>query len=737
MLIHISDLYVSKETIENIYYVLSIIKKKHNDKHILLTGCLSNNKYFAEVMLKHLCNYFDKKIILAITDDIAIPDDYINLYDGPINELNLAYAIYTYDFPVFNYNEECKYKRRTFHLAGSILQRIEHPDGIHSPGSLVQISQSDNFIKGYYVWDLTTKQSIFERSPLLYCWSQNEIKDPFIDKCIIVQVNDFLENVKHKEYFKKYYVSQQFDFNLISMRWKGLLSFANECSLDLSNDGILQIQGANAIGKSSILDLLIFLLYGRYRRSTAEYIRNLTVDEYEAELIFSLNNRRHKIIRWSKNHRAHAKLLVNDKIKFKGINKISNYIKDNFISYESALVSFIGTTERSYWSNITKGKRRDLLNKFLQHYDFTKIDSILSGGILRYKRDIKLLKQGIRKELNTKDLLKVIEDMRKINYTGTRLTKWTYSEIIEKKKLLNLHVSRVPYQVIKKPKNILLNADDYEKARSWLAKNKNIFDASDTFDWNINCKACKKNKIKKIKLSKAYKKKKELKQAVKYWEYQRAEEEDRRNKEILDIQAKRHEIINDELWHKLGGLDGFNVILDAGLRLGVNENISRNNKRIKKKIKKIKKRIDFNKELIDSLQEAKEKQCRYIFDYFFSRVNEILREIRAKLYLEYQYMDNDLLIFLQNDGRRLPISMCSGYQRFVIDLVIRWVLCEKFNLPLFIDEGFETADKKNFVYLLKWLLKQKNIWIISHVLDLPNGFLISEGTIARYEKKNE
>ena len=79
---------------------------------------------------------------------------------------------------------------------------------------------------------------------------------------------------------------------------------------------------------------------------------------------------------------------------------------------------------------------------------------------------------------------------------------------------------------------------------------------------------------------------------------------------------------------------------------------------------------------------------------------------------------------------KIPASMASGYQKFVMDMILRIVLTTAFsgrgNLSnpeiLIIDEGFGCLDKKNFVEVAKTLKKLrtrfKAILVITHIDEL-------------------
>ena len=114
------------------------------------------------------------------------------------------------------------------------------------------------------------------------------------------------------------------------------------------------------------------------------------------------------------------------------------------------------------------------------------------------------------------------------------------------------------------------------------------------------------------------------------------------------------------------------------------------------------------------------------------RCNDILHDV-ADFELSIMYDKQGLLrICTVENNTYIPASMASGYQKFLIDLILRIVIistlsnnksCNISNSGMMIiDEGFGSLDKQNFIEITKVLKRLKNnfnyIMVITHIDEL-------------------
>ena len=129
-------------------------------------------------------------------------------------------------------------------------------------------------------------------------------------------------------------------------------------------------------------------------------------------------------------------------------------------------------------------------------------------------------------------------------------------------------------------------------------------------------------------------------------------------------------------------------------------------------------------------QSILQKLCEYL-NY---ACNKILKEI-ADFEIEIAYDKKGILrVYTKEIGMTIPASMSSGYQKFVMDMIMRIVLTTALcnngsnNISdpniLIIDEGFGCLDKKNFIEVAGTLNKLKHNFkcmiIITHIDELKS-----------------
>lgn len=106
------------------------------------------------------------------------------------------------------------------------------------------------------------------------------------------------------------------------------------------------------------------------------------------------------------------------------------------------------------------------------------------------------------------------------------------------------------------------------------------------------------------------------------------------------------------------------------------------------------------------------------------RCNEILHKI-ADFEVEFKY-DKEFKIYTCENGAKIPAVMGSGFQKFLLDMIMRITLTNISVLSnpsiIFIDEGFGCLDAENFIEVAQILTKLKNNFdamiIITHLQEL-------------------
>jgi DNA repair exonuclease SbcCD ATPase subunit len=107
-----------------------------------------------------------------------------------------------------------------------------------------------------------------------------------------------------------------------------------------------------------------------------------------------------------------------------------------------------------------------------------------------------------------------------------------------------------------------------------------------------------------------------------------------------------------------------------------------------------------------------------------SRINHVLQHI-TDFTVEFKY-EEGFIINTVEPGKKIPADMGSGFQKFILDIIMRIVLTNISPVSnpnlIFIDEGFGCLDKENFLHVAGILQKLKNNFsamiVITHIPEL-------------------
>jgi DNA repair exonuclease SbcCD ATPase subunit len=167
------------------------------------------------------------------------------------------------------------------------------------------------------------------------------------------------------------------------------------------------------------------------------------------------------------------------------------------------------------------------------------------------------------------------------------------------------------------------------------------------------------------------------------------------------------------------------------------ENLDKQLIEIEGKIKTYQERALFLKDYqrcVDKKKGISQSILQKLCEYLNCSCNKILKEI-ADFEIEIAYDKKGILrVYTKETGMIIPASMSSGYQKFVMDMIMRIVLTTALcnngsnNISdpniLIIDEGFGCLDKKNFIEVAGTLNKLKHNFrcmiIITHIDELKS-----------------
>lgn len=291
------------------------------------------------------------------------------------------------------------------------------------------------------------------------------------------------------------------------IKWKNFLSTGNSFTeIDLCKNKTCLIVGENGAGKSTILDALSFVLFGKPFRNINKPQLTNTINKKDTvvEIEFQINKTQYKIIRGIKPAVFEVyqnNKLINQNAEQKDYQEIleKQILKINHKSFCQVVV--LGSASFVPFMQLSAANRRVIIEDILDLQIFTKMNLILkdkvatnSQDILVTEGDIKLGKEKIRMQrehnesiiaLNQKTADKkrdqADEFARLIGVSQARV-KDLQAEIADKKKKA---------EDIKKEQQKLQKLKDIQT--QLLQKIQTCKSTIDFFDTHDNCPTCKQD----------------------------------------------------------------------------------------------------------------------------------------------------------------------------------------------------------------------------------------------------
>jgi DNA repair exonuclease SbcCD ATPase subunit len=216
------------------------------------------------------------------------------------------------------------------------------------------------------------------------------------------------------------------NFKLIKLEFDNLFSYKEKNVIDFSNlNGVVGIIGENHIGKSSIIDIILFALYNKTTRKGAvkDYI-NVNKNKFKLKLEVEIGNDRFTIL---KSGQKDYKRIFNTKCSLIRKNLISGhiehldkstttetakYISELFGSFEDAInTNFSIQTNSTGFIDSTNVARKAELERIL-HYDF--INTFIKEANNTYKNKKAVYNEYISR-LSTNPTEKALEEIEIYN----------------------------------------------------------------------------------------------------------------------------------------------------------------------------------------------------------------------------------------------------------------------------------------------------------------------------------
>ena len=557
------------------------------------------------------------------------------------------------------------------------------------------------------------------------------------------------------------------------IKWKNFLSTGNQWSeIDFEKNHTNLIIGTNGAGKSTVLDALTFVLFNRpFRKINKPQLVNTTNEkDCLVEIEFTVNNRNYLVRRGIKpnifdievngvplhkeaDDRANQKILE------------ENILKVNYKSFTQIVI--LGSSTFVPFMQLTTAHRREVIEDLLDIRIFSAMNALIKDKIREKKDQIKSL--DLKKE-TLKDKMKMqesfIEELESrgnanINANQEKIAKLDAEVGVYMTE--NAHTEEDIFKYTKEQEEVLGAGDKLVKLNNLKGKISQkvsvITKEHKFFTENTVCPTCTQTIEEKFRLNRitdAQNKAKELQKGYQDLEETiKLEQERERQFTVLskEITKLNHEISQNNTRISLNQRQ----IRDLEYEVQTLTQQLKNRNTEHEKLEEFKENLQ---KTFEDLSKKKEEIVYYDFAYSLLKDDGVKTKI-IKKYLPFinqqvnrylQMMDFYINFHLDsefNETVKSPIHEDFSYSSFSegekarIDLALLFAWREvarvknsvNCNILLF-DEVFDSSldgfGADEFLKIIKYVVKDINVFVISHKADLQDKF----DSTTKFEKKN-
>ena len=557
------------------------------------------------------------------------------------------------------------------------------------------------------------------------------------------------------------------------IRWRNFLSTGNQFSeIDFEKNNTNLIVGTNGAGKSTVLDALTFVLFNKpFRRINKPQLVNTTNEkDCLVEIEFSINNRDYLVRRGIKpnifdievngvslhkeaDDRANQRILE------------ENILKLNYRSFTQIVI--LGSSTFVPFMQLATSHRREVIEDLLDIRIFSAMNNLIKDKIREKKDQIKSLE--LKKE-TLKDKMKMqqsfIEELENRGNANINSNKEKIANLDSEIGDYMTHISTVESSLVDKTKlqEELIGAGDkllkLNNLKGKLSqKVSTITQEHKFFTENTVCPTCTQTIEEEFRLNRivdAQNKAKELQKGFQELEETIKLEQDRERQFTVlskEITKLNHEISQNNTRISLNQRQIRD--LESEIQTIAQNLANRNTEH--EKLEEFQTNLQ---KTFEDLSKKKEEIVYYDFAYSLLKDDGVKTKI-IKKYLPFinqqvnrylQMMDFYINFELDsefNENIRSPIHEDFSYSSFSegekarIDLALLFSWREvarvknsvNCNILLF-DEVFDSSldgfGADEFLKIIKYVVKDTNVFVISHKSDLQDKF----DTTLKFEKKN-
>ena len=547
------------------------------------------------------------------------------------------------------------------------------------------------------------------------------------------------------------------------IRWKNFLSTGNQFTqVDFLEYQTNLIVGTNGAGKSTILDALTFALFNKpFRKINKSQLINTTNEkETLVEVDFEVNNREYVIRRGIKPNifdiQVNGELLhreADDRTNQKILEE--NILKVNYKSFTQIVI--LGSSAFVPFMQLTAPNRRDVIEDLLDIRIFSSMNNFLKDKVRIEKEQIKSL--NLKKD-NIKDKILMQENfMRELEEQGKTSVKSSKDKIVT---LLedSEYCSNSNEELEVKVSDLTKEQEKLSGSSQKLLKLNNlkgkitqkvstITKEHKFFSENVTCPTCTQTIEESFRLNRindVQSKAKDLNKGLK--ELEETIESERERERLFTKLSKEITKLNNGISQNNTRISGFQrQIRDLESEIQRITEQSKNRNTEHEKLNEFRENLQ---KTFENLADKKTEINYYDFAYSLLRDDGVKTKIIRK-YLPFinqqinrylQMMDFYINFTLDEEFKETvqsPIHEDFSYASFSegekmrIDLALLFTWREVARVKnsvntnlLIMDEVFDSSldgfGTEEFLKIIRYIIKDANIFVISHKTDLLDKF---------------
>ena len=556
-----------------------------------------------------------------------------------------------------------------------------------------------------------------------------------------------------------------------TIRWKNFLSTGNQYTeVNFTENKTNLIIGTNGAGKSTVLDALTFSLFGKpFRKINKPQLINSTNEkDCRVEVCFSVNNTEWKIVRGIKPNVF--EIWRNDSLMDQFAAALDqqkwleqNVLKMNYKSFTQIVI--LGSSTFVPFMQLTTNNRREVIEDLLDIKIFSSMNTIIKEKIRQGKEDIKVL--NLKKEsLNDKVTMQenFIEELENRASESIKEKEGEIGKLlVEENKFMNENIKIIEeLDDFNKVLNSYTGATEKLRTLGNLKgkisqKVSSITKEHKFFTQNTVCPTCDQAIEETFRINRindAQTKAKELQTGYKELE-EAIKEEEERERQFTALSKEISKLNNDISQNnvRIAGCQRQISNLESEVQRTTEQLANRNTEHEKLETFK-----DNLKTTYDELSSRKDTINYYDFSYSLLKdggvkskiIKKYLPLINQQVNRYLQMMDFYINFTLDeefNETVQSPIHEDFSYASFSegekmrIDLALLFTWREVARMKnsvntnlLIMDEVFDSSldgfGTEEFLKIIKYVVKDANIFVISHKSGLEDRF----DSVIRFEK---